>query len=415
MLSARAGEEGIVEGLEAGADDYLVKPFSGRELRARVGSNLELDRVRRVSHQLERSLEIQNQAERSRPDGQLGDRTAEWTGACSDNLLAMLDIDRLELGVVDYERLIDAVIHPDDRRSVRDVLAAALEGGAAIVHDARLFLGTASERWIHIRGEVVRGEPPVRPARIRPGHLSPARGRACRSLTPRRPAIWRAFEHSVADELQQRLLPEPALRGTRLHVSSFYQAGVAGTRAGGDFYDMIDLGAGRTALTIGDVAGRGIAAASMMGQLRAAIHAYARLGLRPDELLDELDGVVEGLFAGSLVTCVFGVFDSASGDFVYAGAGHLPVLVVPPGRQPRRLPGATGPPLGTGFAHYGEHRVELEPGARIGLYTDGLVERRRGDLDANIDAAARELAAAAPLEALPGRLVADTRRRARQR
>jgi DNA-binding response OmpR family regulator len=46
MLSARAGEEGTIEGLEAGADDYLIKPFAARELLARVAANLELDRVR---------------------------------------------------------------------------------------------------------------------------------------------------------------------------------------------------------------------------------------------------------------------------------------------------------------------------------------------------------------------------------
>ena len=55
MLSARAGEDGTVEGLEAGADDYLVKPFSARELLARVRANLELDRARRTRAELERS------------------------------------------------------------------------------------------------------------------------------------------------------------------------------------------------------------------------------------------------------------------------------------------------------------------------------------------------------------------------
>ena len=64
MLSARAGEEGVIEGLEAGADDYLIKPFSARELLARVHANLELDRARRTQQQLQRSQRLLNQAER---------------------------------------------------------------------------------------------------------------------------------------------------------------------------------------------------------------------------------------------------------------------------------------------------------------------------------------------------------------
>ena len=64
MLSARAGEEGTLEGLEAGADDYLVKPFAARELMARVRANLELDRARRTAGAAERSQALLDQAQR---------------------------------------------------------------------------------------------------------------------------------------------------------------------------------------------------------------------------------------------------------------------------------------------------------------------------------------------------------------
>src|SRR6185312_3879363 len=63
MLSARAGDEATAEGLEAGASDYLVKPFTARELVARVHANLELDRVRRLATELARSKELLDQAE----------------------------------------------------------------------------------------------------------------------------------------------------------------------------------------------------------------------------------------------------------------------------------------------------------------------------------------------------------------
>ena len=67
MLSARAGEEATVEGLEAGADDYLIKPFSARELLARVRANLELDRVRRTRDAAAAQPELLDQAQRLAP------------------------------------------------------------------------------------------------------------------------------------------------------------------------------------------------------------------------------------------------------------------------------------------------------------------------------------------------------------
>ena len=80
MLSARAGEEGTVEGLEAGADDYLIKPFAARELLARVRANLELDRARRTRDQLRRSQRLLDQAQRAGPGRQLGARPGHGCG-----------------------------------------------------------------------------------------------------------------------------------------------------------------------------------------------------------------------------------------------------------------------------------------------------------------------------------------------
>src|SRR5580700_1802404 len=109
-----------------------------------------------------------------------------------------------------------------------------------------------------------------------------------------------------------------------LEIATFYQAGVQGTQVGGDWYDVIELGAGRTALVLGDVMGRGVQAAAVMGQLRAAIRAYARLDL--------LDSAVRDLGEDQIVTCVYAVYDPGDGTLSYVNAGHLPPLLRLPGQ-----------------------------------------------------------------------------------
>ncbi len=93
---------------------------------------------------------------------------------------------------------------------------------------------------------------------------------------------------------------------------------------------MITLGAGRTALVIGDVMGRGLRAAAVMGQLRTAVRAYARLDLPPHEVLQLLDGLAAEIDASQIATCVYAVHDPNEGRLIYASAGHLPILVATP-------------------------------------------------------------------------------------
>ncbi len=407
MVSARAGEEGIIEGLEAGADDYLIKPFSARELLARVRANLELDRARRTREQLERSQTLQNEAERLAEVGSWEINLETGLVRGSDQLIRMLRVSAEEFAMLDYEALIERIVHPDDVEEVRRSLAGSIAERRPFAVDTRIVHQDGSERWVRARGEPLT-DADGQPDRIR-GYLQDITQRreaeqAIVSAAAAREAAER--EHQIADALQRSLLPGRGFESVHLEVSTYYQAGVVGTRVGGDWYDAIDLGAGRTALVIGDVAGRGIRAASLMGQLRAAVRAYARLDLPPAEVLEQLDGIVSELSANQLVTCIYGVYDPAMGELRYANAGHLPPLLVTPGETAQRLPEATGPPLGVGATQFGEERVVLPSGAVIVMYTDGLVERRDRDLDAGIDAlAARLRAGSGPVTTLPGSLV----------
>ena len=118
-----------------------------------------------------------------------------------------------------------------------------------------------------------------------------------------------AREHEIAHELQQSLLPQRTFDADHLDLAAFYRAGVEGTQVGGDWYDVIELDAGRTAFVLGDVMGRGIQAAAVMGQLRATVRAYARLELAPDVLMQLLDDAVRDTRRDMIVTCVYAVYD----------------------------------------------------------------------------------------------------------
>jgi anti-sigma regulatory factor (Ser/Thr protein kinase) len=157
---------------------------------------------------------------------------------------------------------------------------------------------------------------------------------------------------------------------------------------------VITLGGGRTALVIGDVMGRGVRAAAVMGQLRTAVRAYARLDLPPHEVLQLLDGLATEIDANQIATCVYAVHDPNEGRLVYASAGHLPILVRDENGTVSRADEPTGPPLGTGGWIHSSGSIALGPGSTAVLYTDGLVERRDEDLDEGIAALEGALAGA---------------------
>ncbi|GAA2910987.1 SpoIIE family protein phosphatase [Streptomyces thioluteus] len=201
-------------------------------------------------------------------------------------------------------------------------------------------------------------------------------------------------QREAAVTLQRSLLPQELEQPDDLRVAATYQPGGKDTAVGGDWYDVITLGAGRTALVIGDVMGRGVRAAAVMGQLRTAVRAYARLDLPPHEVLQLLDGLAAEIDATQIATCVYAVHDPNEGRLVYASAGHLPILVRDPEGTVHRAAEPTGPPLGTGGWLHTSGSVPLGPGSSAVLYTDGLVERRREDIDEGVTALERAFAGA---------------------
>ncbi|MGW7301702.1 ATP-binding SpoIIE family protein phosphatase [Streptomyces sp. NPDC054829] len=201
-------------------------------------------------------------------------------------------------------------------------------------------------------------------------------------------------QRETAVTLQRSLLPQELEHPDDLRIAATYQPGGTEAAVGGDWYDVITLGGGRTALVIGDVMGRGVRAAAVMGQLRTAVRAYARLDLPPHEVLQLLDGLATEIDANQIATCVYAIHDPNEGRLVYASAGHLPILVRDEGGTVLRADEPTGPPLGTGGWIHSSGSIPLGPGSTAVLYTDGLVERRDEDLDEGIASLERALAGA---------------------
>jgi anti-sigma regulatory factor (Ser/Thr protein kinase)/putative methionine-R-sulfoxide reductase with GAF domain len=211
-------------------------------------------------------------------------------------------------------------------------------------------------------------------------------------------------EHRNAVALQRSLLPDrlPNLVG----IDSATRYLPARDEVGGDWYDVIDLPGGHVGLAIGDVAGHGLRAAALMGQLRAALRAYALDGHSPADTLKRLDRMLQTISGRGMATAGYAVVDPASGTLRYASAGHPPPIVIRGGREAHLLEVKPAPPLGTlPFANFHETQERLAPGDTILLYTDGLIERRREPLTAGLERLRALAASPATAEQLCQRVV----------
>jgi serine phosphatase RsbU (regulator of sigma subunit)/anti-sigma regulatory factor (Ser/Thr protein kinase) len=216
-------------------------------------------------------------------------------------------------------------------------------------------------------------------------------------------------ERDTALTLQRTLLPrrlptQVGVEATYRYLPSDTVAGV-----GGDWFDVIPLSGARVALVVGDVVGHGVQASAIMGRLRTAVRTLADIDLPPDELLTHLDDLVIRLseeavpddaappdqateMAGGLgATCLYAVYDPISCTFTLASAGHpAPAVVDPPG-DPDFLDISPGPPLGLGGLPFEISEVVLPAGSLIALYTDGLVESAKQDMDQGTERLRRAL------------------------
>jgi PAS domain S-box-containing protein len=193
-------------------------------------------------------------------------------------------------------------------------------------------------------------------------------------------------EHRTAETLQRALLPPTLPRIAGHELAARYLPGREGDHVGGDWYDAFRLADGRFGIAIGDIGGRGITAAALMGQIRNGLRAYALKASGPGAALADLRAMGEQLDELVFATLTYLVYDAATGEAVLSSAGHLPTLVLDPGGATRFTDAPRCLPLGAGpDSPCTEHAFTLEPGGALVLYTDGLVESRTRSLDAGLE------------------------------
>ncbi|MFF9204949.1 SpoIIE family protein phosphatase [Streptomyces sp. NPDC014986] len=505
LLSARAGQEASIEGLQAGADDYLVKPFAAAELLARVRASVELSRLRNHQARWRTALidSLQEAFFVCDEEGTVVEINAAFTdilGYGSEGLpyhpihpwwpeagsspeghgqVARAFAALMEEG---HGRYTVPVTHRDGHRlwidvafnhaqdpdtghrvivgTFRDVTAehytiqrdSALAALSLRVSQATSLpdaltgaLGELKELWRarqvmavvfgHDTDPVLTATDSAPDWRELPADrrealtalrerplLTPATGHTSAGITVEHPdgpmVLWmdlgsdRPFTnedqlllsllaghlaqglvrvHQIDQQRETAIALQRAILGPSHLPDGFavrYEPATRPLEVGGDWYDTVPLPDGRIGIVVGDCVGRGLQAASVMGQLRSACRALLLQDASPAQTLMALDRFAAGV-AGALCTTVFcGVLDPGTGRLTYSSAGHPPGILAPQDGTTRLLEDGRSLPLAV---RPGRARPEAEctipARATLLLYTDGLVERRRRPLSVGIDQA----------------------------
>ncbi|MBV8217388.1 MAG: SpoIIE family protein phosphatase, partial [Solirubrobacterales bacterium] len=207
----------------------------------------------------------------------------------------------------------------------------------------------------------------------------------CAALAIRRAQLHEE-EHRIAVELQQGLVPKRLPEVSGIDIAASYDVAGISAQVGGDWYDAFAMPGGRLGIVVGDVTGRGIRAASAMGQLRTLTRAFALAEgtyRAPGEALTllnrhQLEGDEEQLF-----TIVYAIVDPGQGTIAWANGGHPPPLVRRADGACRYLEGNNGL-MGVDDHPYETHEERIGAADSVVLYTDGLIERRGESLDVGL-------------------------------
>jgi serine phosphatase RsbU (regulator of sigma subunit)/anti-sigma regulatory factor (Ser/Thr protein kinase) len=184
-------------------------------------------------------------------------------------------------------------------------------------------------------------------------------------------------ERTIAATLQRALLPGalPAVGGVRFSAS--YSPAAQENLVGGDWYDAFAIDGRRVIVSIGDVVGHGLQAATIMASLRQAVRGFALENRDPAAILSSLNRFTMAENPGSLATAYVATIDAQTLEMRVASAGHHPALLLGTEGAIKRVT-AHGLILGVDEnAAYESTTSKLEAGELLALFTDGFVENER--------------------------------------
>ncbi len=186
-------------------------------------------------------------------------------------------------------------------------------------------------------------------------------------------------EHHIAEVLQQALIP-PDVPGRlgNLAIGVSYRPALNEAEIGGDIYDVFDLGDGKVGLLIGDVAGKGLAAAIRVAAARYSVRSYALIDPRCSHVMTLANEALckDTQDEMSMLTAFLAIIDTASGVMTYSTAGHEPAVLCASSGTIRELEQGEMPLGVMESTVYREHSVQLSPGDSVVVVTDGITEAR---------------------------------------
>jgi serine phosphatase RsbU (regulator of sigma subunit) len=170
-----------------------------------------------------------------------------------------------------------------------------------------------------------------------------------------------------------------------VHVAAAYRPAEVDVDVGGDWYDAFVAPDDSIVVVVGDVAGHGVQAASLMGRVRNALRAYAVEDTDPASILLRVHKLLRAHDSSEMVTAFVARHDPKRHTMSWSRAGHPPPLLVDADGSARFLDDINGAPLGTMARQYTTAETSLPPGSLLVCYTDGLVERRDRIIDEGLD------------------------------